>query len=416
LGDSEIKTTAKAVRRLTVTKQHLAGRRPTRGTGEDILKLVRDIAYVQWDPITIVAPSHVLSLWSRLGDFKLSDLEGLLWNEKKVFQHWTPIASIVLTEDYPLYYSLMKRYPESLSHSWGNNITKAKKFLASHQGLRSRVLNDLKKGPLQLGQFSDYVRTKRSTDGWSSGSDVSDMLFHLMMKGEVMVVGHDGNQNVWGLADDFLPEWVEKKVISEGELEREMAQRAIRAMGTATSSEIVYHYIRGRYQNIKRALSQLEDDSLIQRVAVEGIGTKQARFIHERDIPLLDEMEGSGWHPRVSLIAPFDNLIAGRGWTNAVFGFDYVHEQFLPKNKRKYGTYVLPILWGENLIGRVDPRLDKEKQVLIVNSVHAEPRAPEGREVALKINETIEDLARFIGAKEVEYTGRVPGSWSSALR
>ena len=416
MGHSDVKTTAKAVRRLTVTKQHLAGKRPIRGAREDILKLVRDIAYIQWDPITIVAPSHILSLWSRVGDFKLSDLEALLWGEKKLFQHWTPIASIVLTEDYPLYYSLMKRYPESLSHSWGNHIPRAKRFLAEHRGLRRRVLDDLKKGPLQLSQFSDYVRTKRSSDGWSSGSEVSEMLFHLMMKAEVMVVGHDGNQNVWGLTEDFLPKWAEKKVINDDDLEREMAQRAIRAMGTATASEIVYHYIRGRYQNIKKALSQLEDDSLIHRVDVEGLGAKGVRYVHVKDIPLLEEMEGNGWQPRMSLIAPFDNLIAGRGWTNAVFGFDYAHEQFLPKNKRKYGTFVLPILWGENLIGRIDPRFDKEKEILIINSVHAEPGAPKGREVALKINETIEDLARFIGAREVEYTSRVPSSWGSAFR
>jgi len=416
LGGSAIKTTAAAARRLTVTKQHLAEKQPVKAGREDILKLIRDTAYIQWDPITIVAPSHILSLWSRLGGFKLSDLEGLLWDEKKVFQHWTPIASLVLTEDYPTYFSLMKRYPESLSHSWGNHIPRAKKFLADHQGLRSRVLKDLSKGPLLLSQFSDYVRTKRPTDGWSSGSDVSNMLFHLMMKAEVMVVGHDGNQNLWGLTEDFLPKWVDAEVVPQDELERGMAQRAIRALGTATSSEIVYHYVRGRYQDIKNALSQLEGDSVIHPVAVEGLGTRETRYIHDRDVPLLEEMEGPGWRPRMSLIAPFDNLIAGRGWTNTVFGFDYVHEQFLPKDKRKYGTYVLPILWGENLIGRVDPRLDKEKQKLIINSVHAEPGAPRGREIASKINETIEDLALFLGAKEVEYTSRVPSGWESALR
>ncbi|MDG7011518.1 MAG: winged helix DNA-binding domain-containing protein [Nitrososphaerota archaeon] len=75
-------------------------------------------------------------------------------------------------------------------------------------------------------------------------------------------------------------------------------------------------------------------------------------------------------------MAPFDNLIAGRRRTNTVFGFDYAHEQFLPKEKRKYGTCVLPVLRGETLIGRVDPRLDKEQRRLVVNSVHAEPGAP----------------------------------------
>ncbi|MDG7009161.1 MAG: winged helix DNA-binding domain-containing protein [Nitrososphaerota archaeon] len=208
MGKRAISATADSVRRLTVTKQRLAGERPRKATREDIVSVIRDLAYVQWDPVTIVAPSHAISLWSRIGDFRNSDLEGLLWDERRVFEHWTPIASIVLTEDYPLYSHLMKRYPESLSKSWRNHIPRAKKFLAEHRGLRKNILRELEGGPLLLNQFGDYVKTKRSSDGWSTGNDVSNMLFHLLMKGEVMVVGHAGNQNVWGLTKDFLPERV----------------------------------------------------------------------------------------------------------------------------------------------------------------------------------------------------------------
>ena len=85
----------------------------------------------------------------------------------------------MLTEDYPLYYSMMKRYPESLGKSWGAQKARARKFLAEHRELAKSMMNQLKKGPLQLTQFKECVRTKRSTDGWNSGSDVSTMLFHL---------------------------------------------------------------------------------------------------------------------------------------------------------------------------------------------------------------------------------------------
>lgn len=415
MGKEAITATLEGARRLTVTKQRLSGRRPKKGSREDIVSVIRDLGYVQWDPVTVVAPSHTISLWSRIGDFRLSDLEGLLWDERKVFEHWTPIASLVLTEDYPLYSSLMSRYPESLSRSWANHIPRAKKFLAGHVGLRRRVLNDLRKGPLQLSQFTDYVKTKRSADGWSPGNEVSLMLFHLLMSGEVMVVGHEGNQNVWGLTEEFLPEWAEKEAIPEDEFEREAAQRAIRALGTAAPSEIVYYFVRGRYQNLKKTLARLEDEGTIHRVAVEGLG-KEERYVHDKDVSLLDSIDGKAWQPRTSLIAPFDNLIAGRQRANRVFGFDYVHEQFLPKEKRKYGTMVLPILWGDRLIGRVDPKLDKENRTLVINSVHAEPGAPKGREVASEIADTIGEMADFLGAEEVKYTNRVPEPWRSALR
>ena len=99
-----------------------------------------------------------------------------------------------------------------------------------------------------------------------------------------------------------------------------------------------------------------------------------------------------------------------------MFGFDYNHEMFLPEVKRKFGYYVLPILWGDRLIGRVDPRMDKVGERLLVHSVHAEPGAPTGREVSEGIRETIQRLAEFLGAREVEYSRRVPTAWKSSLR
>src|SRR5207245_9125332 len=107
-------TSLECARRLTVTKQHLAGKLPTGSASEAILSVIRDLGYVQLDPINTVEPSHLLVLWSRVGNFRLSDLDRLLWDEKKVFEHWSHAASIVLSEDYPLHYSLMRRYPESL--------------------------------------------------------------------------------------------------------------------------------------------------------------------------------------------------------------------------------------------------------------------------------------------------------------
>jgi uncharacterized protein len=405
-----------SVRRLTVTKQHLAGRLPARASRSAILAAVRDLAYVQWDPVTIVAPSHVIALWSRVGDFRLRDLERLLWDEKKLFLHWTPIASIVLTEDYPLYYSLMRRYPDSLSRSWGAQRTRARRFLAQHTGLRGKILKELQTGPRLLSQFEDHCRTKRSDGEWNPGSDVSLMLYHLLMRGEVMVVGHEGNQNLWGLSDTFLPGWVKRTELSEEDFEREAAQRALRALGTATPTEIHYHFPRGCYQNLKGTLARLEEQSLVHRLTVEGANDREERYIHDRDLPLLESMSAAAWQPRLSLLPPFDNLLYSQARTNRLFGFDYVREQFLPKEKRRYGTYVLPLLWGEKLIGRVDTRLDNLAGELAVNAVFAEPAAPGGAEVGSEIATTLARFATFLGASRVAYSSRVPSRWKNSLR
>ena len=416
LSETAITTSLEGARRLTVTKQHLAGKLPTGSTKEAIVSVIRDLGYVQWDPISVVAPSHVLALWSRVPNFRVSDLDRLLWVEKKLFEHWSHAASIVLTEDYPLFHSMMRRYPESLSKSWGGWRARARKFLAEHADLRKTILRELKAGPLQLSQFEDYLRTKRSADGWTGGSNVSAMLSHLQMNGEVMVVGHDGNRNIWGLSEDFLPSWVERKELSAEEAEREGAERTVRALGTASPSEINLYFLRGRYLHLKEALRRLQDESKIHRVHVAGLGGRDERYVHDLDVPLLESMSSDAWQPRMSLLAPFDNLLGLRGRLRKLFDFDYVHENFLPKNKRKFGTYVLPILWGDRFIGHVDPQMDRRTEKLHINSIHAEPGAPGGKEVSSKVAETIAHLGEFLGAKEVLYTARVPKAWKSSLR
>jgi uncharacterized protein len=114
-------------------------------------------------------------------------------------------------------------------------------------------------------------------------------------------------------------------------------------------------------------------------------------------------------------LSPFDNLICDRARTKRVFGFDYISEIYVPQNKRKFGYYVLPILWGDKFVGRVDPRMDRRNEKLLINSVHAERGAPEDMEVSLKIRETIEQLADFLGAKEVKYMAHIPSVWRSSF-
>ncbi len=413
---ADLSTSLEGARRLAVTKQHLAGKVPARASWEDLVAVARDLAFVQWDPITIVAPSHLISFWSRVGGFEPADLDRLLWEEKKLFLCWTPVASIVPTEDYPLHASFMRRYPDSLSDSWRSQRERARKFLAQHKALRKAVLKQLEDGPRLLSQFKGYTRTRRNEDGWTSGSDVSRMLSILVMTGDVMVAAHQGNQNVWALSGNFLPRWVERKELTEDEAERTAAERAVRALGTASPREIHYYFLRGRYLHLERALSRLVAEGAIHRIAVAELGKRDERYIHDADVPLLESVQTDAWQPRVSLLPPFDALICGRDRTHRLFGFDYVHEQFLPPSKRKFGTYVLPILWGDRLIGRVDPQMDREDGKLLIHSVHAEPGAPTGKDVSSGIAETIARFARFLGADDVAYTPRVPTAWRHSLR
>ncbi len=380
-----------------------------------MLSVVRDTCYIQWDPMAAVAPSHVIAFWSRVGKYRTADLDRLLWDEKRLFLHWAPMASIVLAEDYPIYSRLMRRYREPGIGSPSGHYARARKFLAEHKELRSRLLRELKAGPLRLDQFKDYTRTGRAADGWTSGSEVTRMLFLLLSMGEVMVVGHEGNQNVWGLTGNFPPRLSEKRESSEDEFEREAAQRAIRALGIAFAREVYVYFPRDRYLSLDKTLKRLAEESIIRRIKIEGLPDKE-RFIHEKDVPLLESMQTDAWQPRMTLLAPFDNLIADRARSTRLFGFDYIHENYLPESKRKFGTFVHPILSGDKIIGRADLLEDKASGKLLVNSVHTERGAPSDKQTGTMIAETMEDLGEFLGTKEIVYTSRVPPAWKNALR
>ena len=414
----KVTTTLQNARRLAVAKQHLAGKRPDKPDSDDILEVTRSLGCLQLDPISAVAPSHLIVLWSRLGIFDPSELDRLLWSEKKLFEYWAHQASIVLMEDYPLYYYMMRGYPDVVLRSLGPVWrARVKKWLGKNSDLRDYVLTELKqKGPLLSRQFEDKTRAKPRGFGWSSWSDVSRMLSHLYFKGEVMVVGRQGKQKLWDISERFLPSWVPRKELSEQEVQYEAVQRSLRALGTANESEISWHFLRGRYRNLKDTLKQLEAESKIQTVDIaDGPLGKGARYIHSQDLRILDELDSGNWEPRVSLLSPFDNLFCDRARTKLLFNFDYTIEIYTPQNKRKYGYYVLPILYGDKFIGRLDPLMDRKSERLFIKAVHAEPAAPKDKDVSREIRESVEHLSEFLGAKEVVYSRKVPKYWQSHL-
>ncbi len=417
----KISTTLDAVRRLAVAKQSLSGSLPGSPGSQDILDVFRKLGCIQLDPISAVAPSHLIVLWSRLGNYDKADLDKLLWRDKKIFEYWAHQASLVLMEDYPLYYHVMKGYPEfatpwnaSQQSPWGLRV---KHWLDEHTALREYVLGELRqKGPLLSRQFEDESRVRGRGSGWGSYGNVSRMLFHLLFKGEVMVVGRQGTQKLWGLSEDFLPRWVSKKKLTVEEVEYGAVQRALLALGIANPSEIKYYFLRGRYRNLKKTLKRLLDEALIHQVEI-GTGTvgQGQRYIHEKDLSLLSKLEKTELEPRITLLSPLDNLICERTRTRLLFNFHYAIEIYTPSHKRKFGYYVLPILYGDKLIGRIDPLMDRKKETLQIKAVHVEPKAPKDKAVGQLLQEVIAEFSEFLGAKQVVYSRRVPIFWRNSL-
>jgi uncharacterized protein len=369
---------------------------------------VTDLASLQLDPIGVVARSHLLVLWSRLGRYDPADVEALLWRERRLFEYWTHAAAIVCTDDLPIHSLLMRRYP---SDRYAHN-RRLRDWLAANQGLRRSILRQLRiSGPLPTRALEDRARTSWQSSGWTAGRNVDRMLDVLWTQGRVMVAGRQGQQRVWDLAERWLPAWAPTRRPPEREVVRLAAQRSLRALGVATARDIDRHFTASRYPGLSTVLAGLEREGRVERVRVADDGAEWPGpwYVHADDLPLLERLEAGDWRPRTTLLSPFDNLIIDRERTQRLFGFHFRMEIYVPRAARRYGYYVLPVLHGDRLIGRVDPAMDRRRGRLVVNAVHAEPDAPAAAGPAVAA--TLGELAAFLGADEVELRQPPPERW-----
>ncbi len=158
----------------------------------------------------------------------------------------------------------------------------------------------------------------------------------------------------------------------------------------------------GRAPGWERALAGLVNEGAAIPATVGDL--KGPWFVHA---DLLDRP----FRPRTTLLSPFDDLVSDRDHTERLFGFRFRLEIYVPKAKREFGYFVLPILHGDRLIGRIDPRFDRATEVLDVNAVYAQEGAP--ADAGAAVRRSIDGLAAWLGARDVRFTQKVPASWRS---
>ncbi len=398
-------------RRLAIARQHLSNPQPP---PEKMLDVIRDLGCLQLDPTSAVARSHLLVLWSRLGNYDPVQLDTLLWKDRQLFEYWAHCAAIVMTEDYPIHSLRMRTFLKG-ELGW---MKRSQEWVQTNQTLYQHVIDSLReKGPLGSRDFEDQSVADWYSSGWTGGRNVSRLLDFLWGRGEIMVAARKGGQKQWDLSERVLPDWVARDPLPEGEVVRRAAQKSLRALGVGRAKHIKDHFTRGYYPGLADALRDLEHDGLIERVQIveNGEAWPDRWYIHAEDVPLLGQLERGEWHPRTTLLSPFDNLLCDRVRTQKLFNFDFKIEIYVPKDKRKYGYFVMPILHGDKLIGRIDPLMNRSQKLLTINAVYAEPDAPMDDQTARAIGESIASLGTFVGAKQIVFGDRIPDGWRRDL-
>jgi uncharacterized protein len=347
-------------RRLAVASQFLdASPRP-------MLDTIRQMGCLQLDPTKAVIQNQYLVLWSRLGNYAMRDFDRLMWDERVLFEYWAHAASIVLTEHYPLHARIMNasRQRRSGRHQW----------VQANQELYAYVLHELRENgamPLKKMQGNDSVSIDAHSNSWSSWRNLDRMVLYLWIYGEVLVSGRvKGGFRNWDLAERVLPSWTPREALADDEAIRQSLLIALNAQGVSTPKQLNYHFVRNEYPDMKQHLAHLEKNAQIERVTIQHEGATLKGDWVISNLALLERIEHGEWQPRTALLSPFDNLLCDRARTEQLFDFYFRIEIYVPKHKRQYGYFVMPILYGDQLIGRIDPQYDRKSKTLMINAVH----------------------------------------------
>ena len=310
------------------------------GPATNILDTVRRLGFLPIDPISTVAPPQQLVLWSRLGPYDVSELDRLLWDERKLFE-WN--AYLWPIESLPLVRARMRRRRTgTYAHE-----RRGEEFLRTNAAFKRYVLRELERdGPMLSRELEgDAVRTWES-HSWYGNRSVAVLLEILHGRGVVAVTGRRNGQRMWDLAERWYPP---VETVSLREADRALAEQRFRAQGV----------------RLTRKGWEAHPDAT--------------------DSPVPD---------RVTFLSPFDRLVHDRDRAEALFDFRYRLEMYVPKAKREHGYYVLPILVGDRLVGRIEPRFDRKTRTLEVLGAWGDTS---------RADEALASLAAFLGAESVRH-------------
>jgi uncharacterized protein len=347
-------------RRIAIRAQRLDAERP-----RDLLDVVDRLTFLQLDPTAVIAPAADLVAWSRLGAaYDPSQLVAGLERERTLFEHKAqptlaeaPVVMIRPMADLPLFLAEMPDMPPPRFGS-------ARAFLRANDAFRRRILDRLREaGPLASREIPDTSETSWQSSGWTTDRTVAQMLELLAWRGEVAVSARRSRERLWDLPERVFPAGVDPVPVEEAGRRRD--ERWLRALGIARPKFV--------------------GDA---GIPVEVEGTK-------KEWRLDPEATAEGFAGRTAILSPFDRLSHDRARALDLFDFEYTLEMYKPKEQRRWGYFALPILHGDQLIGKVDATADRDAGTLRVDAIHEDvPFTPAVRHA---LDDELAALARWLG-------------------
>lgn len=392
---------ARDARLLFMQAQGLLDDPHRRANPSNLARVIDRLGFVQLDSINVVDRAHHLTLAARLYDYRPQHLAHLLERRRSLFEHWTHDASAIPTRWHRHWKPRFRRFAQSernqrwLEQRMGPD---AKKLIAQ---VKRRLRRE---GPLMSRDFEAPKGAPRgSWWGWTPHKAALELLWHT---GVLSVTARENFNKVYDLTERVFPELARLRTPGPREQLAWACSTAMDRLAVATPSEIANFWKDVKPGEAAGWCERAADRGDLVRLQVESAAADRKRPAFA--LPDWEKRLARAPAPPggLRLLSPFDPVIRDRRRLEQRFGFDYRFEAFVPAKKRVWGYYVLPILEADRFVGRLDPKLHRDRQSLEVKSLHWEPGVRETAARRRALEEALGVLARRVDAKTIDLPKR----------
>ena len=361
---------------------------------------VRQAGCIQYDPVDVCGKNAELTLQSRVKGFSKSMLQELLYEDRKLVDYADKELSIWPVEDWPYFSSYRNRSLKLGKTFQGLSLLekKAISYIKDNGPVSSDTL------PIEGEIF--WHSSMHWSGNWHKKSQASRSVLEQLYTDGVLIIHHKkGSRKYYDLAEKYIPDTIlnaENPCKNEGEFAAWRVLRRIGAVGLLwDKNSTAFLGIDINAEKRKKILDNLTLQEKICPVSVQGI--KQTFYYQAEDEPLMTSIvDGSAdLKQRMSFIAPLDPLMWDKSLILALWDYQYSWEIYTPANKRKYGYYTLPILFGDRFVGRIEAVPDRKKKVLEVKGLWLEPEIHQTKKLNTELEKTLIRFAKFNGCDSV---------------
>jgi uncharacterized protein YcaQ len=351
------------------------------------------LSSIQFDPIDVVGRNPDLVLQSRVVDYQPAVLQALAYEERYLYDYWDKMMSLQLVADWPKMALHRAR--------WRQRHAPRRAKMSEHVDIVLGVIHD--EGPMSSLDFQPEHGVDHKVDWrWGSMRAVKAILEMLMDSGELMVSYRQAKRRFYDLPERVLPPEIAAATLltdEEAYLRWRVTRRCrgIGLLGPGLEGEVWFGCGKAVQRN--PAIQALVDAGEMVPVQVEG--DPRTYQMLSADLPHRERAASASPPAQVAFIAPLDNLMWSRNLVERLFGFRYIWEVYKPVDQRMYGYYVLPVLYGDRLVARFEPKLDRERAMLTLLNWYWEPDAGFSQPFAAALEGALRCFCDYLSVERV---------------